>query len=169
LTSPQVAYIQFDNVSLTNIDEKLINVTFWIKNSDDKTFGFVGFECVHLAEYKKIQERFQIFRGDDNNDYTHLIVSYVTDTCKFLAGVQNNFLMRIINEDFFKSINVKNFTCPTKKNLHLISNTKYTDNLFPPIIDEVKFKVIKEPFAIVSGQKKWTRLYTMTLTGRIKK
>lgn len=87
----QVAYIQFDNITLSNVEPDLIYITVWINNSDDKQFGFMGFDSVYLVEYKKIQQRYQIFRRGDNNDYSDLMLNLNTDTCKFLKGMQLNY------------------------------------------------------------------------------
>jgi hypothetical protein len=129
----------------------------------------MGFDSVHRVEYKKIQQRYQIFRRGDNNDYSDLMLNLNTDTCKFLKGMQLNYLMRVINENFFKSANVNNLTCPLEKGLHLIAHTKYTDSFLPPTPYELHVKIVKEPFVITKTQKKWTRLYTMELFVRVKK
>lgn len=166
----QESYLLIDSISV-NVEKKYVNAVYSAQNTSDGEGSLLSFDVEFLVEVLREQLRLKMFtpRDESDQEYTKLYMSTPIDTCKVHTGVRTTLLMKVVFENFMKSVN-SDYTCPFAKNSHIkLTNCTLTDNLLPPIPNEQKFKIEIDYYGIIKGKKGWTYMYGTKTYGRCRK
>lgn len=105
--------------------------------------------------------------GEYDFEIKHFMATFSLNTCGLLRGIKKNYIARIVGAEYLRSMS-QNYSCPLKKGLQ-VSRTamKFTDEIFPKI--DIRFKLEFDGFGRLKGQKKFTKMYSSSIYGKIKK
>jgi hypothetical protein len=147
-----------------------MKIKLWFGNTEDNEKAWSSYDIEYMEDVLDVEDRFTIFAKADlaDKEITRQIFAFKFNSCKFKtdAKMRENLLIRILKNEgkYFDDL------CPLRKGLKIhVDNETYSDELFPPIPNEVQFRSHKEVFGKLNGMKKWTKLFTQDVYFNIKK
>lgn len=155
----QDAYLKLDNYTV-KIDENYISSKFTFNRSDGNGIVVNG-ENILKVDAQKLQHRIILSTPEskDDKEYSHILMTTTIDLCK-IATVQTNMLVRAFMQSYLRT-SKNHFICPHPKNIPFkVTNLTLTDQLFPPMLTETKFKLNLTLYATIKDKKGWIFMYS---------
>jgi Protein of unknown function (DUF1091) len=167
----RLAVLKLDNFSI-QVDERYMSSKYTYTDTSDGNGFVVNGEDTLKLDMEKVQQSITLSTPESINDkeYSHIFTTVTVDLCK-LSTVQPNIIVRVLLQIFLNFSNSKiELICPPPKNAPLkITNLTITDQFFPPMSFETKFKLNLAIYATIKDRKRWIFLYSHELLMRYEK